>query len=81
MKNLHTTLVVLTFILLVFTSQSQSQIYPGFEIHKHNISFWNAVYPLGSFGWGGCGWTIPKTLVIEDIDQPDFFVTFEGGKR
>jgi pimeloyl-ACP methyl ester carboxylesterase len=80
MKNLCFKLTLITFVLLSFINHSKSQIPPGTPIRQADINIWNAVFTFSSFGYAGCGYRLPKPLVVKDKVESDFFVLFEGGQ-
>ncbi len=80
MKNPLMSVIAICFVLIT-GSFSFSQIVPGTQLLQHDMSFWGAVFPLRNFDSGGCSYSLPKPLAIQDKDQTDFVVTFQGGKR
>ncbi|MCW5961705.1 MAG: hypothetical protein KIS76_16195 [Pyrinomonadaceae bacterium] len=68
-------------LIVLLTGQISAQIIRNSEVFHDPISFWRGVYPLGQFGWGGCGSLLRKTLIIRDTRIENFFVSFNGGKR
>lgn len=70
-------------VCLAFFASAFTQVQPPRDVDfiNHRITYWKAAYPLGSFGNARCGYTQPKTLIIQDSDNAGFNVTFQGGKR
>ncbi len=81
MKNIFLRTTIISAILLIFISQIWSQETPRPEIIEGDLTSGNAVYPLRSFDYAGCGYYLPRKLIVKDKSQSNFFITFEGGKR
>ncbi len=80
MKNLYLKLILITFVLLIVTNQSQSQITPGIPTRTADMNIWGAVFTFPPFGYAQCGFLLPKPMIVKDKVESDFFILFQGGQ-